>query len=147
MFENRWEYSYLDSRAWNNLGQFVESGGTIIALGSMPENSENSFPDTAVQKQFKALFQAHEAAIFVKEWTPRVLDRILMEQLSKAIRLDDETIPLRMAHRRIKGREIFYIINDSEEYISTEITLQVQGKLEELEPYHGKIYRSGRRFK
>ncbi|RLD66624.1 MAG: hypothetical protein DRI98_13320, partial [Bacteroidetes bacterium] len=80
--------------------------------------------------------------------------------LEKAVQLEDETLPLRIAHREIEGKEVFYIINDSEKAISTRVTLKAKGKFEEwdpatgeiyhvssapsieLLPYHGKVYRS-----
>jgi len=193
MFNNRWEYSYLDSKAiidavaengelvhgdlrwkaivlpavstlpaeaWVRLGQFVESGGLLIALELLPENSESSFPDRAVQKRFKALFGSHEKAIYIENWTPVILGEALSAHMEKSVLLEDETLPLRIAHRNIEGKEVFYIINDSEETVTTEISLKVNRKFEEwdpatgevrtvtnspeieLLPFHGKIYRS-----
>lgn len=78
----------------------------------------------------------------------------------KLIALEDESLPLRIAHKAIGGREVYFIINDSPEAISTRISLRGKGRYEEwdpatgeirsvsgkhdmvLEPYHGKIYRS-----
>jgi hypothetical protein len=193
MFNNRWEYSYLDSKAiidgtveagelvhgdlswktillpavstlpveaWERLVQFVESGGLLISLELLPENSENSFPDRVIQARFKALFESHENAIFVAGWTPEILQELLSERLEKAVQLEDESTPIRIAHKNIEGKELFYLINDSEETLSTNVTFATRGKLEEwdpasgeihtisntsqieLLPYHGKIYRS-----
>ncbi len=193
MFQNRWEYSYLDSKAiidaevengvlvhgdlrwkaivmpavstlpaeaWARLGQFVESGGLLIALELSPENSESSFPDSAVQSSFQTMFETLDNAFYIENWTPVQLEEVLSTHLEKAVQLEDETLPLRIAHREIEGKEVFYIINDSEKAISTRVTLKAKGKFEEwnpatgeiyhvssapsidLLPYHGKVYRS-----
>lgn len=193
MFNNRWEYSYLDSKAisdakveggelvhgdlrwkaillpavstlpmeaWDRLLQFVESGGILISLELMPENSESSFPDRTIQADFRDLFETHENAIFLNNWTPAELQEVLSDRIEPSVQLEDDLLPLRIAHREIEGKEVFYVINDSEEIVSTTITLNANGRLEEwdpatggiqnvthnpdieLLPYHGKIYRS-----
>jgi len=193
MFENRWEYSFLDSRAimesrvsrgelihgdlrwkalvlpavttlpaeaWMNLALFVESGGLLIALEELPENSEHSFPDREIQGRFRSLFETCENALYVMNWSPEKLNKILSGHLNKAVQLEKETLPLRMAHRYIGDRDVFYVINDSETFIDTRISFRVHGRLEEwdpatgkirmvsntsrvkLAPYHGRVYRS-----
>ncbi len=193
MFNNRWEYSYLDSRAlmdadvengelvhgqlrwkvivlpavttlpeeaWNRLSEFADSGGSVIALELMPENTENSFPDPEVRSWGQDLFTASDNAVFLKNWTSQEMEQILGNWLQKAVELEDESLPLRMAHRQIDGKDVYFIINDSGEKVSTRIALQAEGRMEEwdpasgeikpvsdnpgieLLPYHGKIYRS-----
>lgn len=132
----------------------------LISLEILPENSESNFPDKAIQTKYKALFESYENAIFIADWTPGLLQRTLSDRLEKAVPLEDESTPIRIAHKQIEGKQVFYLINDSEEAISTRISLNTKRKLEEwdpasgeirtvsnsikleLLPYHGKIYRS-----
>ncbi len=193
MFANRWEYSYLDSKAlidaqvqkdllvhdqlqwkvlvlpavstlpeeaWMRLEQFINAGGNVIALDLMPENSENRFPDAEIQATFDALFEGRKNAVFIDAWESIQVDKILRTWIDKALTLDDESLPLRLAHRKINGRDVVFVLNDSRETVNTKMTLHVKGKLEawdpatgeirpvdnpatlELLPYHGMIYRS-----
>ena len=172
MYYNRWEYSYLDSRAisdsevsgsklvhdplewkviilpavstlpgeaWDRLEEFVIAGGKLIALEKMPTNSEVSFPDIGVTERFADLFSEHENAVLVEGWTSADLDRLLGSWLEKEIKLGDEALPLRFAHREIDGRTLYYVINDSEESQKTSITLNTGKKLEEWDPSSGEI--------
>jgi hypothetical protein len=152
--------STLPEAAWRKLEAFVHSGGKLIALELMPENSEDRFPDAQLQAAFADLFQNGKDAVFIRDWTPAALEGILGSWLDKAIELSDESLPLRMSHRRINGRDLFFVFNDSRREVHTDMTLRAKGRLEEwdpktgdinpvgnpasisLMPYHGKIYRT-----
>jgi len=117
----------------------VIAGGKLIALEKMPTNSEVSFPDIGVTERFADLFSEHENAVLVEGWTSADLDRLLGSWLEKEIKLGDEALPLRFAHREIDGRTLYYVINDSEESQKTSITLNTGKKLEEWDPSSGEI--------
>jgi hypothetical protein len=152
--------STLPEEAWTRLEQFVMAGGKVLALELMPENSENRFPDAEIQATFEALFEDRGNAIFMGDWESTKVDRILGSWLDKDIVLEDESLPLRLAHRKINEKDVFFVINDSREKVDTRMTLQAKGRLEEwdpasgeispvgnptaisLLPYHGKIYRT-----
>jgi hypothetical protein len=152
--------STLPEAAWNKLEAFVRAGGKVIALEQMPENSEDRFPDAQVQATFETLFTEMEEAVYVEGWHAAGVEKILSSWLEKAVQLEDESLPVRMAHRKIDGRDVIFVLNDSKQEISTTLSLQVKGRLEEwdpatgnvrkvgnptvlsLLPYHGKIYRT-----
>lgn len=76
------------------------------------------------------------------------------------MKLEDESLPVRIAHRQIENKDVFFIMNDSGRAISTGVTLKAPSHMEEwdpasgsildvsnsftisLLPYHAKIYRS-----
>ena len=193
MFGNRWEYSFLDSKAlidaevrggsllhdplewkviilpavstlpseaWNRLEEYVYKGGKVLFLEKMPQNSDEHFPDPDVLRRFNRLIRDHQNAVLIENWKSNDLDRILGGWLEKDLVLEDESLPLRYAHREIDGHQVYFIINDSKSPQKTTITLNTSGKLEEwdpatgeinpienpagieLLPYHGKVYRS-----
>jgi hypothetical protein len=150
----------LPEAAWRKLEAFILAGGKVMALEEMPENTEKSFPDARLQADFEALFRERQNAVFIRGWKATEVDEILGSWLDRAILLEDESLPLRLGHRLIHGKDVFFIINDSPHEVSTLMTLQAKGKLEEwdpasgtikpvdnptalsLLPYHGKIYRT-----
>jgi hypothetical protein len=150
----------LPEEAWARLGDFARAGGRIIALEMMPENSDIRFPDPDLKQRAEEIFAKSEDAVFLEDWSPARLEEILVGWLPKAFALEDESLDLRMAHKKVDGKDVFFIINDSDETISTRINLRVRGKLEQwdpatgevkrvskkpeiiLKPYHGKIYRT-----
>ena len=109
---------------------------------------------------FAKLCRENENVTFLPEWTAGELEPLLNQYLEKAIRLADESLDLGLAHKRINDREVYFVLNDSEEEVRTGITFNTKEKLEEwdpdsgeihtvsngdemvLKPYHGKVYRT-----
>ena len=150
----------LPEAAWKKLESFIRAGGKVMALEELPENTENKFPDVRLQADFEALFREKEHAVFISGWKAAEVNEWLGSWLDKAIILEDESLPLRLGHRLIHGKDVFFVINDSGHQVSTMMALRAKGKLEEwdpaagtikpvgmptaltLPPYHGKIYRT-----
>ena len=188
LFEKRWEYLHLDAQAltdakvskdglahgqflfttiilpcvdtlpaeaWARLLAFAKAGGKIIVVGEMPLNSDVNFPDAMVRDAFAR----HPNVTFMSDWSAPKLESLLLENMTKPVRLKDDTLPVRMTHRVVDGRNVFFVINDSELPISAEATFECPGALEAwdpetgdirslanpsaiaLKPYHGKVYR------
>ena len=152
--------STLPEAAWKQLELFAAQGGKIIAISDKPVNTELNFPDVKLQSAFERLFLENENVVFMKEWTAGDLDQHLEAWLEKPVSVEDEELPLRLAHRKIDGRDVVFLINDSEKEINTTLSFNLKGAFEEwdpsngevspltedynlsLEPYHGKVYRS-----
>jgi hypothetical protein len=152
--------STLPEAAWQKLEAFIQAGGKVIALEQMPENSENRFPDVEIKAAFEALFKEKEHAVYLEQGQTDRVEEILESWLDKAVQLEDESLPVRLAHRKIDGRDVIFLLNDSKDVVTTTITLKGRGKVEEwdpatgsirrvdnpaelsLLPYHGKIYRT-----
>lgn len=150
----------LPSAAWIKLKTFIEQGGKVIALEEKPTNSsDGNFPDQEVQRTFEKLIGSHENYQFVKGWSPEKLNQQLSSWLKRPVEIEDNNLPLRLAHKKMEGKDVIFIINDSEEQISTNLTFTLKGDFEEwnpadgevkqvgnklrldLKPYHGKIYK------
>lgn len=152
--------STLPIEAWTRLLEFAERGGKVVFIDEMPVNSEVNFPDQEVQEAFAQLCSENSNVVFLKDWTPNKLDLLLGTWLDKAMVLEDESLNLAMAHKKIDGKDLFFVLNDSKEEVRTDITFNSMEKMEEwdpdtgeissfsngsqveLKPYHGKIYRA-----
>ncbi|WP_347840182.1 glycosyl hydrolase [uncultured Draconibacterium sp.] len=152
--------STLSRAAWEKLEEFAVHGGKIIAFGDKPLNSEDSFPDKHVQQTFTKLFKENNNVVFLEEWTSKELKGLLDKWLIKPINVDGENLALRLAHRKIDGKDVIFIINDSDKEIVSNISFNTKGEFEQwdpvngeveefgkggklcLEPYHGKVYRT-----
>jgi hypothetical protein len=150
----------LPAAAWERLLEFVEQGGKLVAIGDMPLNSESKFPDAAVRDAFTGVFASRENTVFMAEWEPDALDKLLTTWLEKPVKLADQSQPVRIAHKAVNGRDVFFVMNDSNEPVRAQVTFMTAGALEEWDPataevrpaptsgsvelgvYHGKVYRS-----
>jgi len=152
--------STLPAEAWARLLEYAKQGGKILALRETPLNSDARFPDAAVRDAFAKLIRTRPNVVFMKEWTGKALEKRLATWLERPVRLEDETLPLRLAHRRVRGEERLFLVNDSAKEARTRVIFRVPGNLEEwdpatgrvrsvpnrpeilLRPYHGKVYRT-----
>ena len=145
MFENCREYLYLDAKAI--IDSKVENG--ILKHDKL---------------QFKVLILPYVTTLPETAW--KQLEKYveqggkLIALGEKPVNMGDQRLPIRLAHRKIEGEEVLFIINGSEEEINTELSFIMNGKFEEwdpataevtkvgnrfqllLKPYHGKVYRS-----
>lgn len=151
----------LPAQAWEQLLLFASQGGRIVALGQKPRNTKELFPDPDLVGRFEDMFHNRENVVFIQDWDPSQLETVLTDWLDRPVRLADENLPLRLAHRKIGAHELLFLINDSEDPVTTDVSF-VFGRmgLEEwdpatgqvrsisrnsevsLLPYHGKIYRA-----
>lgn len=152
--------STLPAKAWGRLLEFGRRGGKLVAIGELPRNSDVRFPDPDVEKPFAELFRTRPNAVLLPDWSPDALDALLRGWLERPVRLEDETLPLRLAHRRVDGRDVFFLMNDSKESVRTRVSFSTTRELEEWDPasgeirpvsspldvelkaYHGKVYRT-----
>lgn len=119
----------LPWKAWEKLERFVAAGGVLIAFGNMPANSESEFPSPAVQRLGGRIFGKGDAGVhglsnrkgggslfLPAGWTKGLavtLDRALPRDLTAAGSDSNRPSPVRYTHRRIDGREVYFVINDS----------------------------------
>jgi hypothetical protein len=121
----------LPLAAWENLARFVRRGGVLIALGALPTNSESEFPSVRVLTLAKELFgaggadssatqepQSHAnaaggAGVFLPHGLEGLLPLVLDGLLERDVKVAEAKAPLRVTHRRLDNREIYFVINDS----------------------------------
>ncbi len=121
----------LPLAAWKNLARFVRGGGVVVALGALPVNSETEFPSARVQALAGELFGINEAGASLSPeprsrtnaagglgvFLPRGLEGLLPPVLDGLLEADVKVAgpqsPLRITHRRLDEREVYFVINDS----------------------------------
>ncbi|MGE5293757.1 MAG: glycosyl hydrolase, partial [Solirubrobacterales bacterium] len=117
--------------AWENLAKFVRQGGAVIALGALPANSESEFPSARVQSLATEIFgdggagqipsrepQSHSndaggVGVFLPYGLESLLPLVLDGMLEPDVKVAQAKSPLRVTHRQLDGREVYFVINDS----------------------------------
>jgi hypothetical protein len=143
----------LPLAAWTNLARFVRQGGVVIALGALPANSESEFPSATVQQLAAELFGAtasswHEphsranaqggAGIFLPAGLESLLPLVLDGLLDPDVKVAGTNSPLRITHRRLDDREVYFVINDSAAPWSGQVDFAAAGKGERWNPATGQ---------
>jgi hypothetical protein len=150
----------LPADAWHRLLEFAESGGRLVFLEETPLNSDLRFPDPEVRDAFEGLIAGASGVVFLEEWTSKELNALLENWLDKPLLLGDENLDVGLAHKQVKGRDVFFLLNDSGKEIHTSLTFRKNRKMQEwdpatgeittfdngrqlnLKPYHGKLFLS-----
>ncbi len=139
---------------WRKVAEFHARGGVVIAVGDIPRNSTEAFPCPEVVRLSESVFgKADEAAgrlafhvvppqgagVFVPDshllFLPQVCDAVLEPDLSAA----DRQSPLRYTHRRLEGRDVYFVINDSESPVEDKVVTCGVGPAELWNPVAGGV--------
>lgn len=140
----------LPLAAWENLERFYQSGGVVVALTSMPANSETEFPSPRVLQIAGAMFgdspKPHittngggGAGIFLPPGAEALLPLVLDALLEPDVRVSAADAPLRIAHRRIDDNDVYFVINDSGQPWEGELDFSPTGGGAQWEPATGRM--------
>jgi len=145
----------LPEAAWERLEAFVVAGGTLIALGFTPANSEQEFPSPKVTQLAKRLFgtvgleptvHRHPSGglgIFLPAGYPAFLAEILDQLLEPVPRVQPAEAPLRMTTRRFGGSDLFFLINDSDRRWRGQVMIDQLEEVERWDPGSGEVSIAG----
>ncbi len=126
----------LPLKAWRTLERFRRNGGIVVALGALPANSESEFPSAKVKAIREKMFGDAGAAIFLSYGAQRLWGGALDAVIGHDVVFPPGS-PLHATHRRIDGREIFFVINDSAQAWDGAISLAAKGVGEQWDPATG----------
>jgi hypothetical protein len=141
----------LPLEAWENLARFVRSGGVVVALGARPANSAAEFPSPRAQKLAREMFgepadepraephPAGGAGVFLPRGAEGLLPAVLQSVLEPDARVSGRRAPLRVTHRRLEGREVYFVVNDSANAWTGRVSFPVVGQGEQWDPGSGRI--------
>ena len=140
----------LPLAAWQNLAHFAQNGGVVVAVGARPANSEKEFPSQRVLNLADKIFGPDTAEMRVTAnrrggggillpgsaacLLSKILDGVLEPDVSAAA-----GSPLRSTHRHIDGREVYFVINDSDRPWSGPVGLSASGPGQQCDPATGEV--------
>ena len=116
--------STLPMAAWQKVQRFWQNGGTVIAIGTLPANSESDFPSSAVQAIAREMFGSEALPNIVTNraggagialpfsmlaLTPKMIDAVLERDAT----CDNVHDPIKITRRRVDGHDLYFAINDS----------------------------------
>jgi hypothetical protein len=140
----------LPMAAWENLARFQRGGGVVIAVGALPANSATEFPSARVQKLAREMFgdgngarvaanDAGGAGIFLPPGSEALLPLVMKGVLEPDVSAGDARGPIHATHRRMDGREVYFLINDSAEAWEGQVSVAAQGAGELWDPATGAV--------
>jgi hypothetical protein len=139
---------------WQKVSQFKDRGGVVIAVGEIPQNSTSAFPCDRVQRLSESVFGKVEASaetyafhanaqkgvgVFLPDTHLPLLGEVCDALLEPDLAVADPKSPVRYTHRRLEGKDLYFIINDSARSIGEKITTCGVGNAEIWDPTTGKI--------
>jgi hypothetical protein len=142
----------LPLAAWENLARFVGRGGAVIALGALPTNSEGEFPSSRVQALAQEIFGARATArepqshlnaaggtgILLPAGLEGLLPLVLDSLLEPDVKVTEPKSPLRVTHRWLDDREVYFVINDSGKPWAGQVEFAAAGSGERWNPATGQ---------
>ncbi len=141
----------LPEAAWENLARFVRAGGVVITVGALPMNSEAKFPSRKIRALGRELFSstknavsvtrhgADGAGVFLPAGSAGLLPLVLDGVLDRDVTVHTARSPVRVAHRRIDGSEVYFLINDSGKSWQGDVSLSARGPGERWDPAAGAV--------
>ncbi|UCE47749.1 MAG: hypothetical protein JSW47_19390, partial [Phycisphaerales bacterium] len=143
--------------AWENLAKFARQGGAVIALGAVPTNSVSEFPSARVQDLAREIFgesstgssstrepqswanAAGGVGIYLPLGLESLLPLVLDGLLEPDVEVSEAKSPLRVTHRRLENREVYFVINDSAKPWTGQVDFAATGDGERWNPATGQM--------
>lgn len=132
----------LSRAACNKLFEFVKSGGYLVAIGDTPINSTENFPDQEIKATAEQLFELPNA-MRVERLSDIKSKELLEASLEKDIRINNEKLPVRFAHRFINDQHVYFVYNDSDKAIDFDVSFRNIAAPVFLDPETGQTYKKG----
>lgn len=141
----------LPQAAWENLARFVRSGGLVVPIGKLPLNNERDFPSRKVMALGKSVFGSTTTAplvtrhrkggagVFLPPGSEGLLPTLLDGWLVRDVTVSGRRSPIRMTHRRVEDREVYFVINDSGKPWEGELRFHTAGAGERWDPAMSKV--------
>lgn len=139
---------------WQKTAQFWRGGGIVMAAGALPQNTPSEFPSEEVMKLTREVFGSpapgtaqglnanrsarQGEAVFIPSGEEAQLSAIVKRLWEPDCRTLSPVSPLRYTHRRMAGREIYFIVNDSPHDVEEELVVRSSGNPELWDPNTGQ---------
>jgi hypothetical protein len=121
---------------------FIKSGGKVIALEALPENSDHDFPSRDISRISKRLFHKYaksENAIYLEEFTNEVFQDILKNNIHRDYVFEPAELPVLCSQKKVDDFKVLLVINDSNEQEEFTISFDTKAEIEKWDPNSGII--------
>jgi hypothetical protein len=146
----------VDTISWKsiqNLDIFVKSGGTLILVGAVPENSESEFPSKRVINLTKNWFEGESNKPVLKKYGNGIfcylpsgfevaLGEIVKTVCPQELLVDDPNSQLKVSRRISEDKTLFFIINDSNQKWMGNLVFSNYVDGEEWNPVNGTVVKN-----
>lgn len=141
----------LSLAAWEKLERFARAGGAVVVVGSRPANSVSAFPDDRVialgrrlldpveKPHMRPVGSANGAVIWLPAGGEVLLPGLLDRRFAPDLEGAPTDAPLRVTHRRIDGREVYFVINDGPEPWEGRVRFAARGSGRLWDPAEGSV--------
>ncbi len=133
----------ISEEAMKKISDFCSSGGKVISLQAIPENSLTLFPSPIIKKYSAQLLRQQSGKnnnfFFENRFEPYGLDDLLSRLLDK----DIEIFPREnvfCSHKIIEGRNTYLITNDNSHPKELDVTIKKGKPLRCWNPQTGNVY-------
>jgi hypothetical protein len=136
----------LPIEAWKVIEAFVKSGGKIIAIEALPENSATDFPSEFAVSMAGKLFgngNKSKNAVFMKKFSTEKFQDILANLVRQDYLVQPSGIPILCSHKKIEGYDVLFVINDSNQPQSVKLSFSAGKKIQKWDPNTGEISDTG----
>lgn len=138
----------LPLAAWEKVREFWRQGGTVIAVGTLPANSESNFPSLTVQGMASEVFSGNinsngGLGVYLPVLDTEEVARILDSRLARAFTVIPSGSEVLTAYRVIDGRHCIFLLNDRASEQTVEFKWNGAGTIEQCNPQTGEIQIAG----
>ena len=128
----------LPAEAWDKLDTFQKAGGTLIAVGPRPQNTDLEFPSPAVQSLDAAWFGQQGRGLALGPGQEALLPAVLDSVLERDVSWSPEGA-LKVTHRIVADHDVWLVINDSPDPWRGTLTVCGEGRGEVWTPDDGAM--------
>ncbi len=140
---------------WRKVTEFWKEGGVVVAVGTMPRNHPLEFPSDEVMRLTGEVFGAPSedavrqvrtrrserggAGAFIPSSEEASISTIIGQLREPDCATGSSSSPLRYTHRRVAGKEVYFLINDSPDEVEDEVICHAVGRAELWNPSTGEV--------
>jgi len=132
----------LSPEAMEAIRSFVISGGNVLALKSLPENSPADFPSGEITGISDKLFKnagRPENTYFMKDFSAAYFQAFLEKRVSREFTVEPSGLPVLVSHKIVDGHDVLLVVNDSNQQQKFSVAISTGKKIEQWDPNTGEI--------
>ncbi len=132
----------LSKEAMVAIRSFVNSGGKVLALKSLPENSPSDFPSVEITGIADKLFMNTDRpgnTSFMKDFFVAGFQAFLEKNVPREFTVQPSGLPVLVSHKIVDGHDVLLIANDSNQPQKFSVSIATGKKIEKWNPNNGDI--------